>query len=50
MLFSDTEVNISAIYAIHRQVEDDKFRSDIDNKKLLFHASSPQNFVGILSR
>ncbi|XP_063404028.1 uncharacterized protein LOC134687563 isoform X2 [Mytilus trossulus] len=44
------EINISNVFCVHRQVEEDNFRKDLRPQKLLFHASKVQNFVGILSR
>nr|XP_039269914.1 protein mono-ADP-ribosyltransferase PARP4-like isoform X2 [Styela clava] len=38
------------IFRVSRSVENSQFKSDIGNTKLLFHASHPHNFVGILSR
>ena len=43
-------LNIEAIYSASRAVEDAQFTHSLDNKSLLFHSSSVQNFVGILSR
>ncbi|XP_072018403.1 protein mono-ADP-ribosyltransferase PARP4-like [Amphiura filiformis] len=53
VLSSQTEndaIEICHIYAVSRAVEETNFASDLDNKKMLFHASRPTNFVGILSR
>jgi len=38
------------IYQVSRAVENINFRSDVGNVRLLSHASSAENFVGILSR
>ncbi|VDH98080.1 poly [ADP-ribose] polymerase [Mytilus galloprovincialis] len=45
-----SEISISNVFCVHRQVEEDNFRKDLRPQKLLFHASKVQNFVGILSR
>ena len=44
------EIVVQNVYEVHRPMEDDCFRRDIDNKRLLFHSSQAKNFVGILSR
>ena len=41
---------IEAVYSVHRAVEESNFLHTMENKKLLFHSSQVQNFVGILSR
>uniref|UniRef100_A0A2C9KRG3 Poly [ADP-ribose] polymerase n=1 Tax=Biomphalaria glabrata TaxID=6526 RepID=A0A2C9KRG3_BIOGL len=41
---------ISKVFEVWRQVEDIDFRFDIEPKRLLFHSSKIENFVGILSR
>ncbi|XP_055887848.1 protein mono-ADP-ribosyltransferase PARP4-like isoform X2 [Biomphalaria glabrata] len=41
---------ISNVFEVWRQVEDIDFRFDIEPKRLLFHSSKIENFVGILSR
>nr|XP_039269916.1 protein mono-ADP-ribosyltransferase PARP4-like isoform X4 [Styela clava] len=41
---------VQNIFRVSRSVENSQFKSDIGNTKLLFHASHPHNFVGILSR
>ncbi|KAI0229496.1 Protein mono-ADP-ribosyltransferase PARP4 [Lamellibrachia satsuma] len=43
-------VSVVNIYALHRGVEEAVFNGNFGNKRLLFHASSVKNFVGILSR
>lgn len=45
-----SDVKIKNIWQIARPDERKAFTSDIGNKKLLFHGSSPKNWVGILSR
>ncbi|XP_072018547.1 protein mono-ADP-ribosyltransferase PARP4-like [Amphiura filiformis] len=46
----NNNIEISHIYAVSRAVEETSFASHLGNKKMLFHASRPTNFVGILSR
>ncbi|XP_046570901.1 protein mono-ADP-ribosyltransferase PARP4-like [Haliotis rubra] len=46
----DLKMEIKAVYEVQRPIEETNFRHDIDPKRLLFHASRPENFVGILSR
>ena len=38
------------MYSVQRPVEESQFNHSLGNKKLLFHSSQLQNFVGILSR
>ncbi|XP_059150079.1 protein mono-ADP-ribosyltransferase PARP4-like isoform X2 [Physella acuta] len=45
-----SEVKLLNIYEVWRQVEDIDYRHDIYPKRLLFHSSKVENFVGILSR
>ncbi|KAH9525129.1 Protein mono-ADP-ribosyltransferase parp4 [Bulinus truncatus] len=48
----DIPKNLSVlnVFEVWRQVEDSNFRYDLENKRLLFHSSKTENFVGILSR
>ncbi len=46
----DDTIEIVNIYSVHRAVEDSNYTHNISNKRLLFHSSAVQNFVGILSR
>ncbi|XP_019851276.1 PREDICTED: uncharacterized protein LOC100633591 isoform X2 [Amphimedon queenslandica] len=41
---------ILSIYSVQRPVEESQFSHSLGNRKLLFHSSQLQNFVGILSR
>ncbi|XP_069829009.1 protein mono-ADP-ribosyltransferase PARP4-like [Dendropsophus ebraccatus] len=47
---SNGEFNILRVFRVGRQSEATNFKSDLGNVKSLLHASSPCNFVGILSR
>ncbi|XP_078486289.1 protein mono-ADP-ribosyltransferase PARP4 [Ciona intestinalis] len=38
------------IFRVHRAIEDENFTHNLSEKRMLFHASRPQNFFGILSR
>ncbi|XP_054908980.1 LOW QUALITY PROTEIN: protein mono-ADP-ribosyltransferase PARP4-like [Poeciliopsis prolifica] len=49
-LLDDSPVQIQHIIRVSRMVELQRFQSKIGNVKPLLHASSPRNFVGILSR
>uniref|UniRef100_A0ABM0MFB2 Poly [ADP-ribose] polymerase n=1 Tax=Saccoglossus kowalevskii TaxID=10224 RepID=A0ABM0MFB2_SACKO len=46
----DTKIKIENIYAVVRSIEESFFTQNTGNVRLLFHASKPVNFVGILSR
>ncbi|CAH1800048.1 unnamed protein product [Owenia fusiformis] len=46
----DCKAKVKNVFKIRRAPEEDNFTHNISNKKLLFHASIPHNFVGILSR
>lgn len=43
-------VKVKNIWCIARKSEHTDFNQKIDNRQLLFHGSSPKNWVGILSR
>lgn len=43
-------IRVQSIYKLARADEGEKFTSDIDNQRHLFHGSRIQNWVGILSR
>ncbi|KAK3773376.1 hypothetical protein RRG08_023253 [Elysia crispata] len=45
-----SKLRIINVFEVWRQVEDVDFRHDLQPKKLLFHSSRVENFVGILSR
>ncbi|XP_069825899.1 protein mono-ADP-ribosyltransferase PARP4-like isoform X2 [Dendropsophus ebraccatus] len=47
---SNRQINILRVFGVERQSEATYFKSDVGNVKSLLHASSPCNFVGILSR
>uniref|UniRef100_A0A3P9Q1J7 Poly [ADP-ribose] polymerase n=1 Tax=Poecilia reticulata TaxID=8081 RepID=A0A3P9Q1J7_POERE len=49
-LLADRPVQIQQIMCVSRAVELETFQSEIGNVKPLLHASSPSNFVGIMSR
>ena len=38
-MFSSSKISVLNVFSIHRPVEEDTFSHDIENKKLLFHAS-----------
>ncbi|XP_071956345.1 protein mono-ADP-ribosyltransferase PARP4-like isoform X2 [Antedon mediterranea] len=42
--------DIKNIFAVNRAIEATNFTHHLGNKRLLFHASRPANFVGILTR
>ena len=48
-LHSDKRVVAMEIYAVKRREESERFRADLDNKRLLLHSSAPENYLGILS-
>ena len=50
LFFRSHDVNIENVYSLSRAMEHAQYRDDMSNEHLLFHASSVQNFVGILSR
>ncbi len=43
-------IQVKNIFSVKRDEEWKEFKEDIDNKRLLFHGSRIQNWVGILSR
>ncbi|XP_060065436.1 protein mono-ADP-ribosyltransferase PARP4-like [Ylistrum balloti] len=43
-------LNIINVFEVQRQMEEDNFTKELFGQNLLFHASKPNNFVGILSR
>jgi poly [ADP-ribose] polymerase len=45
-----SSITVKTIYAIKRKGEVERFDTKVGNEKLLFHGSSPKNWVGILSR
>ncbi|XP_069829008.1 protein mono-ADP-ribosyltransferase PARP4-like [Dendropsophus ebraccatus] len=47
---SKRQLNILRVFRVGRQSEATNFKSDLGNIKSLLHASSPCNFLGILSR
>ncbi|KAM4048542.1 protein mono-ADP-ribosyltransferase PARP4 isoform 3-T4 [Anomaloglossus baeobatrachus] len=47
---SNREFNILRLFRVGRMSEATNFKSDVGNVQSLLHASSPCNFVGILSR
>ncbi|XP_013120857.1 poly [ADP-ribose] polymerase 4 isoform X1 [Oreochromis niloticus] len=49
-LLQDSRVQIQQIVRVGRGVELQTFKSELENVKPLLHSSSPNNFVGILSR
>ncbi|XP_033740043.1 protein mono-ADP-ribosyltransferase PARP4-like isoform X2 [Pecten maximus] len=49
-LDGSTRLNIVNVFEVQRQMEEDNFTDEIYGQTLLFHASKPNNFVGILSR
>ncbi|KAL3969422.1 cell cycle related kinase [Sarotherodon galilaeus] len=49
-LLQDSRVQIQQIVRVGRGVELQTFKSELGNVKPLLHSSSPNNFVGILSR
>ena len=46
----EPKLAIGAVYAVHREIEDDNFKHHLKNRKNLFHSSNFKNFVGLLSR
>lgn len=48
--FSEAGTKILNVFDAARPAEDSDFRGDYKNVQLMFHASAPSNFVGILSR
>ncbi|CAK8671220.1 unnamed protein product [Clavelina lepadiformis] len=53
LLRKETESNsfqVRNIFRVHRGIEDSNFTQSLQPTRLLFHASNPQNFIGILSR
>ncbi|KAL8624962.1 hypothetical protein ACOMHN_039849 [Nucella lapillus] len=46
----DITVKIGNVYSVQRPIEDSAFQHDLHNKRLLFHSSKVENFLGILSR
>ncbi|XP_053184264.1 protein mono-ADP-ribosyltransferase PARP4 [Scomber japonicus] len=49
-LLQDSTVQIQQVVRVSRGVELQTFKSELGNIKSLLHSSSPNNFVGILSR
>ncbi|XP_033127659.1 protein mono-ADP-ribosyltransferase PARP4-like, partial [Anneissia japonica] len=47
---SRNNFDIRNIFAVSRSIEETNFTHRLGNKKLLFHASNPANFVGIFTR
>jgi poly [ADP-ribose] polymerase 2/3/4 len=47
---NNVSLNILNIYQIVRNGENQNFKSEINNQKLLFHGSKVKNFIGLLSR
>ncbi|XP_033122166.1 protein mono-ADP-ribosyltransferase PARP4-like [Anneissia japonica] len=47
---SRNQFDIKNVFAVNRPIEETNFTHRIGNKKLLFHASKPANFVGIFTR
>ena len=50
MFSSDEPLEIKRIFAASRGVEEAVYAHEVGNDWLLFHASRPANFLGILSR
>ena len=46
----EPKLTIKAVYAVHRDIEEDNFKHHLKNRKNLFHSSNFKNFVGLLSR
>lgn len=44
------KLEIDTIYSVYSPTEEERFRTDIGNKQLLWHGSRLTNFVGILSQ
>ncbi|XP_041352469.1 protein mono-ADP-ribosyltransferase PARP4-like isoform X2 [Gigantopelta aegis] len=49
-IIGDLTVEIKSIYEVQRPIEDNSFLQEMSNKRLLFHSSKTENFVGIFSR
>ncbi|XP_071495566.1 uncharacterized protein [Diadema antillarum] len=49
-LAGNRSITVRRVFAISRFVEDANFARHLGNQKLLFHASKPSSFLGILSR
>ncbi|XP_071961516.1 protein mono-ADP-ribosyltransferase PARP4-like [Antedon mediterranea] len=47
---SRNKFDVKNIFAVNRPIEETNFANHLGNKKLLFHASKPANFVGIFTR
>ena len=48
--YREENIEVKNVYAVSRAVEETNFANHLDNKRMMFHASRPSNFVGILSR